>query len=217
MQSQSGDLLALLGEELKQSLVSIAQLSELETSNTQVNAQARAALKTIDNVLLYQRVHSGQTSLRLEPVHVGSTMHSVANSMEPIMKAAGCRTELHIQHGLTTVDADRRLLESALHSLWQALLNTIDEPADIVCQARKTPQGVRLSLHSRNISRDNIQLNSTNLESSQPFASVAGPATDLLAAQGLFGLLGTQLNKSSRGKFISIGATLRPSRQLQMV
>ncbi len=217
LQTRSGDLLALLSEELKQSLVSIAQLSEMQTSPHLISAQAKTALSTIDSVLLYQRIHSGQTSLQLEPVHVGSTIHTVAQNMEPLMRAAGCRTELHIQHGLSPIDADKRLLESALHSLWQALLQAITEPTDIICQARKTSRGIRVSLHTNESGIKEIQLAGQNMKSSQPIAGLAGPATDLLVAQGLFALLGTTLNKAPRATVSGLGATLQTSRQLQMV
>jgi hypothetical protein len=215
--TRSDGLLTLLGEELKQSLVAIAQLSEMKNDPVAVNAQARTALKTIDNVLLYQRIQSGQTSLKLEPVHVGSTIHTVANSMEPIMRAAGCRTELHIQHGLSPVDVDRRLLESALHSLWQAFINSISEPTDIICQASKTANGVRLSIHSSGANINDIHLNKRNLGSIQPISGLAGPSADLLTAQSLFALLGTNLSKATKSQILGLGATLQTSRQLQMV
>jgi hypothetical protein len=215
--SRLGDLLLHLSEELKQSLVSIALLSEMGESPEAIASHARVALKTIDNVLLYHRVHSGQTSLVLEPVHVGSTIHAVAHTMEQIMRASGCRTELNIQHGLSPVDADRHLLESALYSLWQAVLQTVTTPSEIICNARKTPGGVRLSIHSRGAQLETISLNKKNLNSLQPLTAVSGSAMDFLAAEGLFALLGSNLNKSIRDEVIGLGVTLLPSRQLQMI
>jgi hypothetical protein len=215
--SSAKELLLLLGEEIKQPLVAIAQLAEIQSGND-IQAHAAKALKTIDNVLLYQRIHSGQTALQLQPVHIGSTIQEVAHSMEPIMKAAGCRTELIIQHGLSPVDADRRLLSSALQSLWQAFLGTIQtDHAEIICRAKKTPQGVRVSLHSKQASIDDLHFAKSNSASSQPLTGIAGPATDLLTANGMFELLGAELTKSSTPSLSGIGATLIISKQLQMI
>ena len=216
--TKSGSLLLLLGEELKQPLVAIKQLAELDMAGTaEVRAYAQQALRTIDNVLLYQKVHTGQTSLILEPVHVGSTIQEVAHAMSPSMKLAGCRTELRIQHGLHPVDVDRQLLASGLQSLWQALLGTVHQPSVIVCQARRTTRGIRVSLHSTDAELDELHLAKPNTKSSQPIAGFAGPATDLLTAKGMFELLGAELKKSTGVYRAGLGATFQVSKQLQMV
>lgn len=215
---RSHELLLLLGEELKQPLVAISQLAEMNDGDgSDVKAHAKSALTTIDNILLYQKVASGQTSLKLEPVHVGSTMHEVAHAMQPIMRAAGCRTEIIIQHGLSPVDVDRRLLKSALQSLWQGFLGTVAESSDVVCRARRTPAGIRLSLHSAGASIDELHFTKSNPTSSQSLSGVAGSGADFLTAQGIFALLGGELNKSSAKKLAGIGVTLKVSRQLQMI
>lgn len=216
--SKSRELLLLLGEELKQPLVAIAQLAELQAeAGSEMHAHARQALRTIDNILLYQRAHSHQLALRLEPVHLGSAIADVAHELSPLMRAAGCRTELHIQHGLAPVDVDRQLLTSGLQSLWQAFLGTLQASSSIICQARRTPQGIRLSLHSDGSTLESLHLSSMRRTSMQPVAAVAGPATDLLVAQGIFELLGSGLTKTVSGERVGLGATLRPSKQLQMV
>lgn len=214
----SQELLLLLAEELKQPLVAISQLAELQDDGgLQSLAHASRALKTIDNITLYHRINSGQMSLRMEPVHVGSTIAEVAHSMESIMKSAGCHTELVIQHGLSPVTADRRLLISALQSLWQGFLSTMPEGSFVECRARKTPLGVRLSLHGKNALISEIKFSNTNLSSSQPIAGLAGSSADIITARGMFALLGAELSKSSTKQIAGIGATLRISHQLQMV
>lgn len=216
--TDSKDLLLLLGEELKQPLVAIAQLAELQAEKgSEVRAYATQALNTIDNILLYQRVHSGQTELLLEPVHIGSTMQEVAHNMEPLMRASGCHTELVIQHGLTPVDADRRLLSSALQSLWQAFLGTVQNSSEITCKAQKTPQGVRISLQCGDSSADSILFTQSNFSSAQPITGIAGPAADLLTARGMFALLGADLTKTTSKNMFGLGATLSISKQLQIV
>ncbi len=212
------DMLMLLGEELKQPLVSIAQLAELSDSdNHQLLSHARQALNTIDNMLLYQRLQSGQTQLQLEPVHVGNAMHDIAHKMEPIMKSAGCRTEVIVQHGLSTVHADKKVLMSALQSLWQVFIDRLDESSEVVCHAHRIRTGIRLSLYSNGVNIDNVHLARVNTLSVQPHNGLAGPATDLLTAQGMFELLGAQLTKSTRHHASGFGVTLPVSLQLQMV
>lgn len=215
---RSHDLLLLLGEELKQPLVAIKQLSEINSATTtDVQAYAQQALRTIDNILLYQKVHSGQTNLLLEPVHVGSAIQEVAHLMNSSMKMAGCSTELKIQHGLSPVDVDRKLLSSGLQSLWQAFLGTVNQPSHIVCQAKRTPQGIRISLHSNGAELDDLKLARPNTVSAQPITGFGGPATDLLTAKGIFELLGAELKKSSCVTQAGLGATFRVSKQLQMI
>lgn len=218
IEGRNHELLLLLGEELKQPLVAISQLAEMQPgSSPDLIAHAKSAMTTIDNILLYQKVASGQTSLKLEPVHVGSTMHEVASMMQPIMRVAGCRTELIIQHGLSPVDVDRRLLKSALQSLWQGFLSTVKDSSEVICQARKTPKGIRLSLYSAGSTIEDLHFAKTNPVSSQAITGIAGSGADLLTAQGIFSLLGAELNKSSAKKVTGIGVTLKVSRQLQMI
>lgn len=212
------DMLMLLGEELKQPLVSIAQLAELNNSDNQLLlSHAKQALNTIDSMLLYQRLQSGQTQLQLEPVHIGNTMHDVAHKMAPLMKAAGCRTEVIIQHGLSTVHADKRVLMSALQSLWQVFIERLDESSEMVCHAHNGKSGIRLSLYSNGVNIDDVHLARVNTLSVQPHSGLAGPAADLLTAQGMFELLGAQLTKSTRRQVSGFGVTLKVSQQLQMM
>ena len=216
--SRADELLLLLGEELKHSLVAITQLAELTgKQHDDISLQAKKGLKTIDNILLYQQAHSGQLTLELEPVHIGSSMHSVASNMASVMKASGCVAELQIQHGLQPVDTDRRLLEGALTSLWHVFISTVEGPAEVVCKARRTGQGVRVSIHSAQANFENVSLSKINLESAQPVNGLAGPAVDLITSQGLFSLLGSQLNKAAFKNAVGFGVTLPISKQLQMV
>lgn len=211
------DLLFLLGEEIKQPLIAISQLSELKDSGSSINAHAKEALRTIDNILLYQRVSSGQTALKLEPVHVGSTIRDVSEVMEPLMRTAGCRTEVRIQHSLSPVDVDRQVLNGALQGLWQALMSTMTDPSEIVCRAHRTKGGIRLSLTSLKADVTNLSFKRANVKSFQPMSAVAGPVTDLLAAHGMFELLGSSLTKTEGKTFSGFGVTLKISQQLQIV
>jgi len=211
------DLLFLLGEEIKQPLIAISQISELEGFDESINAQTKRALRTIDNILLYGRVHSGQVALQLEPVHVGSTIREVSEAMEPIMRASGCHTDIRIQKSLSAVDVDRRVLRAALQGMWQTILGNVSAPTDIVCKAQKTQDGIRLSLTSKNAQLDNLSLSQVNTESSQPVSAIAGSAADLLTSQGMFELLGAKLSKATGRKRAGLGVTLKVSKQLQIL
>lgn len=214
----SRDLLLLLGEELKQPLVAISQLAELASGEgVEMRAYAQQALRTIDNVLLYQKINSGQLALRLEPVHIGGTLHEVMHDMQPLLKTAGCRTEIHIQHGLQPVDVDRQLFKSALMSLWQAILSNTTQDSSVQCHVRKSASGIRLSVSTHDAGLQDISFSQINTVSSQPITSIAGAATDLLTARGMFELLGARLSKSSVSRVPALGVTLQASRQLELV
>ena len=207
----------LLGEELKVPLISILQQVELGHASVDVESYASQALRTIESLLLYQRVNSGQLSLNLEPVHVGSTMQSVANTMHPFMRTAGCTVRLDIQHGLRPVTADRRVLEAALLSLWQGFVTTVDEGSEVVCQARRTRGGIRVSLLSQTSTLDAVHFSQLNMRSSQPIIHAEGTSLDLVTAQKMFGMLGGSLGKSHSNTGYGVGATLPLSHQLQMI
>ncbi len=211
-------LLHLLGEELKQPLVAITQIAELQGLDEGIYAHAKQALHTLDNVLLYQRYSSGQLSLQLEPVHVGATMHAVAKNMEPLMRINGCHVSIVVKHGLRPVDVDRTLFASALQSLWQAFIGSLQSgESHVICEAKRTPRGVYVSVHSEQADLSNVTLTQSHKLSIQPITGLAGPSADLLAAQGMFSLLGSKINKTATSYSHGFGVTLAPSRQLQMV
>lgn len=213
----AGNLLYMLGEEVKQPLIAISQLSELKDKGELINVQAKKALRTIDNILLFNRINSGQTALSLEPVHVGSTIADVAYDMEPLMRQAGCQTEIRIQKSLSPIDVDRQVFRGAVQGLWQALLSTMPSNSNVRCTAQKTSDGVRLSLTSRDAVVENLSLKNANYNSLQPITAIAGPASDLLAARGMFSVLGGELTKTEGTRLSGFGVTLKTSQQLQML
>lgn len=215
--SYHDELLLLLGEELKQSLVLIAQLAELGDKEPLIRAQSQKALNTIDNVMLYKRCVSGQLSLQLEPVHVGSTIAQVAQSVAPQMKMNGYQTRLIIGQSLGSVDVDRQLFSGALLSLWQACIANAHNVNDITCSAQRIRGGVRVSLFYSTKEIEGFSLAQTNIHSRQPISAIAGPATDLLTARGLFTLTGANLTKSRSSGLTGFGVTVPFSHQLHLV
>lgn len=212
------NLLSVLGEELKRPLTSLHQLMQAGSYRSEdVQPIIKQALTTIDNVLLYKRLQSGQTQLEFEPVHIGSTVAEVAYQVEPLMRAFRCQAEFRIQHGLGTVHMDRNVLESAFLSLWQGFLHLVEENTSVLCTVRRVKKGVRLTLTSDAVDLSEVSLAQVNTNSSQPQAGVSGPAADLITAQGMFELLGVQLTKTTGKKQSGLGVTLLLSKQLQMV
>jgi hypothetical protein len=213
------ELLLLLSEQLKQPLVAIAHLSELEqgVSSAEIHAYARQALATIDAISLYQHIASGQQALTLEPVHVGSAIHEVAHSMGALHHVSGSSIEVDIQHGLLPVTTDRRVFVAALQSLWQAMLGSLSRPDKIVCFAHKTPTGVRLALRSASAGIQSLELSQINSQSSQPITGIAGPSADLLTSRAMFSLLNASITKSTSKVMTGLGVTLEPSHQLSII
>jgi hypothetical protein len=193
------------------------QLAELGDKDPLIRTQAQRALHTIDNVLLYKRFVAGQIHLQLEPVHVGSTIAQIANDVEPQMKMNGYRSQLVIGQSLGAVDVDRQLFRAALLSMWQAYISAAGKTSQIVCNAHRVGDGVRVSLVGGEHQLERFSLATANMSSRQPVRAVAGPAADLLAARGMFDLIGARLSKTQRGGMSGFGVTLPLSRQLHLV
>jgi K+-sensing histidine kinase KdpD len=213
----SRELLLLMGEEVKMPLISMLQLVESGGDAQEIRSYIQQAMQTIDNILLYQRVHSGQTALAFEPVHVGHAMQRVARVMEPIMQTMQCRVKLDVQHGLRPVRADKIMLEAALVCLWQGFMATLDEGAELVCQAKRTVNGVRVSLVSENTNIEELHFTQINMRSKQPIAHVAHTSVDLVSGQEMVSFLGAQVSKTQNAAGRGIGITLPFSTQLQLV
>lgn len=215
-QDRSKDLLLLLAEELKQPLVSILQLAEMHVANQGIESFARQALSTIDAIVLYQRVASGQQSLRLEPVHVGTALRHVETSLGGLMKATGCTATVSLQHALEPVDADREVLIAALKSLWQGFLSVVSQDSTVFCHASRTSTGIHFSIRCKEAFIDTVRLTKVNYRSTQPLSAMAGSSADLLVAQSMFSLLGGSLKKISGRDSAGFGVTLPRSKQLEL-
>lgn len=214
---EQNKLLFLLGEELKNPLTHILQLSQLGDKDTMIQAHVQRALNTIDSVLLYRRLVSGQLTLELEPVHVGSVITQVADIVAPQMAMLGCLCRLEIQTSLQPAEMDRRLLQRALVSMWQSFISSAKDTTQITCNARRVPAGIRVTICSNEPFSGELSLAGANLASTQPVQSLAGSATDLLTARGMFKLTGVHLTRSRQKDTYGIGFTLPISKQLQLV
>ncbi len=213
-------LVFMMGEELKKPLTAIKLLAENRSDMATVSLEARKALRTIDNILMYQQFSSEQTALVLEPVHIGSTLTQVANDLRPLSQEFGCETEVFIQSGISTVDVDKSVLRSGIESMWQAVLGMTERPSPLSWHVYRTNRGIRIAVINNSIDLSKVKLsqNSKNEgKSRQPFAGIAGPATDLVTAKGLFGLMDSQLSKVTKDGQHGLAVTLNPSAQLALV
>lgn len=210
----------MLGEELKKPLTAIKMLSESSTDGNKINIEAQKALRTVDNVLLYQQLSENQLKLVPEPVHVGSTVTEVANSLRSLSIEFGCETEINIQHGISTVDVDKNILRSGLESMWQAVLSMAEKPSPLICHVYKTKQGIKIAIVNSSVDLSKVTLSKSGKNagvSRQPFQGIAGPATDLVAAKGLFGMLDSEISKVTKSGIRGLAVTFRPSMQLELI
>jgi len=210
-------LLQLLGEELKRPLTHIAQLSQLGGKDHIIHIESQRALRTIDTVLLYKRLATGQLEMKLEPVHVGSVLAEVLHVVKPQMAISGCQSELSINASLHPVSADRTVLLHALVSLWQAYIASAKDATRINCEAKSVRGGVRITISSDEVAFHSLSFAKANRKSKQPVSELAGAATDLLVARGIFALSGNKLTISHLKTSSGIGVTLPISKQLQFV
>lgn len=213
------DLVFMMGEELKKPLTVIKALADTKSDDETISIEARRALRTIDNILLYQRIAKDQMSLALEPVHLGSALIDVVESLRPLSMAFGCETEVFIQSGTMPVDADRSVLTAGIESLWQAVLGLTKSPSAVSWQLQRKSNGARLIVTNATLDISKIALNRHTQagKSRQPFSGHAGPATDLLTAQALFHTLGARLSKYHTDSASGFTVTLKNNPQLALV
>jgi K+-sensing histidine kinase KdpD len=212
------NLVFMMGEELKKPLTAIQALAESNSESQTIRLEARRALRTIDNVLLYQQLAADQLSMQFSPVHIGSTLTNVARDLQPLSIERGCETEVFIQSGIATVDSDPRVLKSGIESLWQAVLGMTERPSPLVWKVYRAPQGIRIAVINNSVDLSKVHLSKINkTKSKQPFAGIAGPGTDLVAARGIFDLLGSNISKIHKEGQHGLAVTLPISKQLALM
>ncbi len=213
------DLLFMLGEELRQPLTAIKLLAE-KNENVDITIEARRAISTIDNVLLYQRLNRDQTQLDLGPVHVGSVLTGLVHEMRTATNFHDCDLRILVQNGISSVDADREVLGAGLQSLWQAVLCMTPKSSALHWYVSRVKNGIRVSVVNDVLDLSDVKFSSVNKsagESSQPFQGLAGPSTDLITARGMFSLIGGNLSKSRKNGYSGFAVTLPISKQLSLV
>ena len=208
-------LLLLLNEELKQPLIAISQLAEINGGDEAVQAisvQSKRALRSIDNIMLYRRICSGQIKLHFEPTHIGETARQVSITMNDMLTQQACTSRLILQNELGVMNADKRIVRAILESLWQGLALASSGEDQILCSAKRLQSGIRVSLRLKNDDLSGISMVLSG-NSMQPVKGLAGPSADLIAARELCRVAGLTLTKTGK----SIGVTIPFSQQLQLL
>jgi hypothetical protein len=210
----------MLGVELKNPLIALKLAAERAGNETSVR-QAEQALRTIDSVMLYQRLQASQQQLALEPIHIGSVMTDVLGTMQTHLDSLGYESEIHMQHGITTVDADKNALRTGLECMLEAMLSAAHRPSPITWHVFKAKDGIRISMTNNSVDVAGLTMPSIDQlhGSTQPVQGLAVAATHLVTAQGIFGALGGTMRKVRRsgGKMQGFGVTLRASQQMTLV
>ena len=155
--------------------------------------------------------------MNLEPVHIGSALTNVSKDLQPLSIEKGCETEVFIQSGLDPIDSDPKILTTGLESLWQAVLGMTMRPSPIVWKVYRTQQGIRVAVINNSVDLSKVKLFSNEIKSRQPIAGIAGPATDLFTATGIFRALGTNVSKIHTEGLHGLAVTLPISKQLALV
>ena len=208
----------MLGEELKQPLITIKALAE-STENTAIQLEAKRALRSIDNLLYYQQVARKQQSLQFTTVHVGDALTDVSHRLQPLSLERGCETEIKIQSGIAPVYADPTALRLAIESLWQAMIAMTQRPSPLNWHMYKSNNAIRLTVINSSLDLSRVHFSRQNLGNftKQPYSGIAGPATDLLTSNGIFTLLGGQLTKVRKDGLPGLAISLPISKQLSLV
>lgn len=212
-------LIFMLGEELKHPLIMIKALAE-QAANPAIEAESRRALRTIDNILYLQQLSTGQQQLKLTTVHAGSTLTQVANAMRSLSIERGCETEIHIQNGIPPVYSDPYAFRYGLESLWQAVIGMAEKSSAVNWEVYRSGKNIRVLVTNNSLKLDKVVLSNTQDNAGktrQPFIGMSGPATDLITAQQLFGLLGARIAKVRRTGTSGLSVTLPISKQLALV
>lgn len=212
-------LIYMLGEELKKPLTTIKALSE-SSENQAIVQESRRALRTIDNILYYQQIYRKQEQLQFTTVHAGNTLKQVEYALRPLSLERGCETEIHVQGGLAPIYADPAALKHGLESLWQAVLGMTSRPSSLNWHVYRLENSIRIMVVNSGLQLDKVVLTERAGragKSRQPFAGLAGPSTDLLAAQGIFSLLGGKLAKAQKQGEQGLAISLPISTQLAFV
>lgn len=210
----------LLGLELKTPLIALKLAAE-QSGDVQSVVRAEQALRTIDSVMLCQRLQADQQQLQLEPVHIGSIMSDILDSLQSELETLGYENEIYVQHGITTVDADRNALRAGLECMLQTVIAAAQRPSPIKWHVFSTKDGVRISLTNNSVDLSTISMPSTDMAiaSTQPVQGIAGSSTQLITAKSLFEALGGKMRKVRRqgGEQQGFGVTLQASAQLMLV
>ena len=216
--------LRALAFELKNPLINIARLAELndEDTSSQMQQIAEQALTLIDGYLLNAQTEYGQTMLELEPVSLGSVLYDVSNRLRP--QARQHNTSLVLEdrsHEL--VMTHRSALTSVLSVFGSTLIGYGEaaEHREIFMRGYKTRAGkIGIGLFS------DIKMTQDDLRSAlelqgkahMPLSRVNGNLhVSLSIAEGLCKAIGGAITVKHMGRLSGLATELPRSEQLAFV
>ena len=223
-------LLRSVAEQLKVPLTVIARQAELsEFANSRIDAasirlQTETALTLVDAYLLGLQLASGQMSLELEPVSIGSLLVETIHELSAFAKHYGVLMELHVGGRYEPVMANRRAFKFALMSLGYALIES--EPAQagsrrLRLAAHRSPHGISAGIYGE-YEKLNTDAWRTALElcgrARQPLTALTNSSgAGIFVANTLARAMNSNLRVARRGKESGFAVTLLPSQQMQLV
>ena len=228
----SQQLLLSLAEQLKLPLLQIARQAELASFDGQVNSLATIqttadnALQLIDSYLLGVRLALEEPyALQMEPVSVSSVLYDAGHRLEAMAKSYDVQIELHIDGKYGPVMAHRQVLEAALTSLGQALIESL--PALDVPQlklqlgAHRCRYGIVTGLYceaeqlTTEAFRQGKLLSGRSRQPMPSFSHTSGAG--VFVANALLHAMHSELKISYHHKLHGLGAILQPNPQMHLV
>lgn len=227
----SQELLALVAEDLKASLVQIARISELaelkstgSAAITDIQMISQAALKLVDNYALGLKLANFEPGvLALEPVAVSGVLATVTEELRPLATSYGVTLELDLTGRQPPVIANARVLGAALASAGAGLIEAIaaeqGQAALKLCLRRGT-SGAEAGWYwsEPKISAEIIKRGRTLTNTRQPLASfTSSPTSGIFIADLLLQIMGSRLKTSKFNSLNGLAVRLRTSSQLELV
>lgn len=206
-----------LMRELQYMLYKIARSAELGDPKVLADIQREAdiALRLIDSYMATSSLESGQTSLELSPIGLGSLLHETAYEVR-----AACGASVEIQtKSLQPVMAHNLLLKNFLFSIGYFISKASDSHLNF-CSFKSTSGEVGVGVVSKNfdISTDDLRNALTNHSTHMPMASHTNQsAIMLVVADAIAKALGSKLAVKKLGRSKGFCVILPKSEQLALV
>ena len=228
-----GDLLSSVAEQLKTPLMIISRQAELSrlTGDHDIlqpailQVQADAALQLVDSYLLGLELLRSQSRLELEPVSVASTLVDVAHALSGYAQQYGVAVEVSVDGKFEPVMAHARGLRAALLSLGFGLIEaqTVPEGRDrrLLLAMHRAAGGITAGVYARHstVSAGQWRIAQQLLgHSPQPCTALNGSTgAGLFVADTIFRGMESRLRVGVWQRQRGMAGTLLPSQQLRLV
>lgn len=231
----SSQLLMALAEQLKLPYLQIARRAELTRSSHEVDPEeqlkqieltADTALQLIDNYIFGMQLSSGQLSLVLEPVSIGSVLDEAAHRLAAYAQQYHIELELKLTGRFVPVMAHKPAFVSALCCLGQVLIEAKSQQADgkqvVTLAAHRTNRGditAGIFGGSEAVTTDMFRrARQLYGRVRQPMFSVTSSSgAGIFVADSIFSAMATKLRVAHHGNLAGLAASFQPSRQMTLI